>query len=90
MKEGAPAVKLAERDADILWRFDMIRDLPIFPHDAANCSVLIHGDILYVGTSNGVYDGKVVLPEAPSLIALKPVTLLFPAAGAASREGRAQ
>jgi outer membrane protein assembly factor BamB len=68
-KDAAPA-PLNVRDADILWRFDMIRDLPVFPHDAANCSVLIHGDILYVGTSNGVYDGKVVRPEAPALIAL--------------------
>jgi hypothetical protein len=33
-------VKLAPRDADILWRFDMLRDLPVFPNDAANCSVL--------------------------------------------------
>jgi outer membrane protein assembly factor BamB len=70
VRNDMPAVKLTKRDADILWRFDMVRDLPVFPHDAANCSVLIHGDILYVGTSNGVYDGKVVLPDAPSLIAL--------------------
>jgi outer membrane protein assembly factor BamB len=65
-----PPVQLGARDADILWRFDMIRDLPIFPHDAANCSVLVVGDYVYVGTSNGVYDGKVVLPSAPSLIVL--------------------
>jgi outer membrane protein assembly factor BamB len=63
-------VKLAPSDADILWRFDMLRDLPVFPHDAANCSILVHGDFLYVGTANGVYDGKVVLPNAPTLIAL--------------------
>jgi len=63
-------VELGPHDADILWRFDMLRDLPVFPHDAANCSVLVHGDFLYVGTANGVYDGKVVLPEAPTLIAL--------------------
>lgn len=63
-------VKLDTRDADILWRFDMLRDLPVFPHDAANCSVLVQGDFLYVGTANGVYDGKVVLPNAPTLIAL--------------------
>jgi outer membrane protein assembly factor BamB len=70
VQEDAQTVQLTERDADILWRFDMIRDLPVFPHDAANCSVLVVGDYLYVGTSNGVYDGKVVLPEAPALIAL--------------------
>jgi len=68
--EGAAAVELGARDADILWRFDMIRELPVFPHDAANCSILVVGDHLYVGTANGVYDGKVVLPTAASLIVL--------------------
>jgi outer membrane protein assembly factor BamB len=68
--EGAVPVEPGDRDADILWRFDMIRDLPVFPHDAANCSILVMGDHLYVGTANGVYDGKVVLPTAASLIVL--------------------
>jgi outer membrane protein assembly factor BamB len=67
---GAASVNLNSFDADILWRFDMLRDLPVFPHDAANCSVLIHDNLAYVVTANGVYDGKVVLPTAPSLIAL--------------------
>ncbi|MFM8702909.1 MAG: PQQ-binding-like beta-propeller repeat protein, partial [Planctomycetia bacterium] len=68
--EGAEPVEPGERDADILWRFDMIRDLPVFPHDAANCSILVVDDHLYVCTANGVYDGKVVLPTAASLIVL--------------------
>jgi outer membrane protein assembly factor BamB len=68
--EGAAAVVPSPRDADILWRFDMIRDLPVFPHDAANCSILVLDDHLYVCTANGVYDGKVVLPTAASLIVL--------------------
>ena len=67
---GAPPVTLSKTDADILWRFDMLGELPVFPHDAANCSVLLHDGYAYVGTANGVYDGKVVLPTAPSLIAL--------------------
>src|SRR5262249_36519375 len=68
--ENDAPVESTSRDADILWRFDMLRELPVFPHDASNCSVLIHGDVAYVGTANGVYDGKVVLPTAPTLIAL--------------------
>jgi len=67
---GAAAVAPGPQDADILWRFDMIRDLPVFPHDAANSSVLVVGEHLYVGTANGVYDGKVVLPTAASLVVL--------------------
>ena len=68
--EGRPPVEVGPRDADVIWRFDMLRDLPVFPHDATNCSVLVVGDNLYVGTGNGVYDGKVVLPTAPTLVVL--------------------
>lgn len=70
VSEGEEPAKLGPDDADIVWRFDMIRDLPTFPHDASNSGVLVHGDCVYVGTSNGVYDGKVVLPQAATLIAL--------------------
>lgn len=68
--EGADPVELGPHDADILWRFDMLRDLPVFPHDASNCGILVLGEQLYVGTGNGVYDGKVVLPTAASMIVL--------------------
>ena len=57
------------KDADILWCFDM-RTLPIFPHDAASCSVLVHGDFVYVVTGNGVDDLTSPFPLAPSLIVL--------------------
>jgi len=70
LEPGATPMKLESNDADILWRFDMLRELPVFPHDAANCSVLVHGDFVYTCTANGVYDGKIVMPSAPSLIAL--------------------
>ena len=67
---GAKPVDLGPHDADIVWRYDMLRDLPVFPHDATNCSILIAGDCAYIGTGNGVYDGKMVLPTAASLVAL--------------------
>jgi outer membrane protein assembly factor BamB len=67
-----PPVELTTTDADIIWRFDPIDQLGVRPHDAASCSVLIHGDLLYTGTSNGVDEphAKVLAPEAPSLIVL--------------------
>ena len=65
---------------EILWTFDMW-DFGIRPSDACNCSVLIHGDFVYVCTSNGVdrdatahtHDEfrKVPAPEAPMLIVLE-------------------
>jgi len=65
-----PPVAIGPGDADIIWRFDMLHELPIFPHDA-NCSaVLVHGDVLYVGTANGVDDEVTPFPAGPSLIAL--------------------
>jgi hypothetical protein len=68
--DGQPPIELGSADADILWRFDMVRQLPVFPHDATNCSVLVQGDFVYAGTGNGVNDGKIMLPSAPSLIVL--------------------
>jgi outer membrane protein assembly factor BamB len=62
-----------DTDGRLKWRFDMFSQLPVYPHDAANCSILVHGDLVYVGTSNGVtrgHDRTVPCPLAPSLIAL--------------------
>ena len=59
-------------DAKVIWRYDLINELRVSPHDSASCSVLIHGDVLYVGTSNGVDKSheRVVSPDAPALVAL--------------------
>jgi outer membrane protein assembly factor BamB len=65
-------VEPGPKDADILWLYDMVGQLGVRPHNAANCSVLLRGDLLYVCTSNGVEwtHKKVANPEAPSLIVL--------------------
>lgn len=70
--EGKAPVELRPTDGDILWRFDPIDELGVVPHDAASCSVLVHGDLIYLSTSNGVNAAhdKVVAPEAPAVIAL--------------------
>ena len=57
-------------DADILWRYDMITGAAVWPHDASNCAVLVHGDMIYVGTANGVDGEKCPFPDSPSLIVL--------------------
>lgn len=59
-------------DADVLWEFDMIGELKVFPHNMSTGCPLIVGDRLFVTTSNGVDEGHVNVPspEAPSLIAL--------------------
>ena len=69
---GRPPVVPGPQDGDILWRYDMIGELAVWPQDASNCSVLVHGDVVYVCTSNGVDRSHERLPNplAPSLIAL--------------------
>jgi outer membrane protein assembly factor BamB len=67
-----PPVQLGPSDADIIWRLDLIDELGIRPHDAASCSILIHGDLLYLSTSNGVEvtHTRILAPEAPAFIAV--------------------
>ncbi len=67
-----PPVKLKDSDADIIWKLDLIKDLGVMPHDAASCSILIHGDVLYLSTSNGVdvTHEKIPAPDAPAFIAV--------------------
>jgi len=59
-------------DADILWKFDMITELGVFPHNASNTSPVSLGNLLFVGTSNGTSEDhfKVPAPDAPSLVAI--------------------
>jgi outer membrane protein assembly factor BamB len=67
---GQPPLEPGPKDADILWIYDMAAQLGARPHNCANCSVLVDGDLLYVCTSNGVnWQHLAVLnPAAPTLI----------------------
>jgi len=69
---GQQPVEPAEKDADIIWLYDMVKQLGVRPHNASNCSILVHGDLLYICTSNGVdwTHMRVLNPEAPTLIVL--------------------
>lgn len=70
VEPGQPPAAPGPLDGDIIWKVDMIEAVPTFPHDAANCSILVHGNLLYVATSNGTQEITVPLPSAPSLIVL--------------------
>ena len=62
----------SEIDGDIIWKYDMIEELEVFPHNLATCSPIAAGDLLFVETSNGVDEGHIHIPSpfAPSFIAL--------------------
>lgn len=69
---GKPPIEQGPSDGDILWRFDMFKELNVWPQDAASCSVLIHGDVVYTSTANGVdrSHDRLPNPKCPALIAL--------------------
>ncbi|HVL14292.1 MAG TPA: PQQ-binding-like beta-propeller repeat protein [Gemmata sp.] len=59
-------------DADVLWEFDMMKELNVFPHNMATGCPLVVGDLLFVPTSNGVDENHINIPspDAPSFICL--------------------
>jgi len=68
--------KTGKTDEDILWKYDLIGELDVFPHNLAAGSPLIVGDIVYVITGQGVDEGhfNVPVPLAPSFVALNKKT----------------
>jgi outer membrane protein assembly factor BamB len=59
-------------DADIIWKFDMMEEVGAHPHNLANSSPIMHGDLIYICTSNGHDESHVNIPspKAPSIIAI--------------------
>lgn len=70
VEPGQPPVDPGRGDADIIWQFDMLNKLPVYPHDAACCSPLVFGDCIYICTANGTDDRKAPMPLSPSVIVL--------------------
>jgi outer membrane protein assembly factor BamB len=68
-KEEKDTSELAE---DIIWKFNLIGELDVFPHNLAAGSPLVIDGILYVTTGNGVDEGHVNIPSpfGPSFVAL--------------------
>lgn len=66
------AFDLQPTDGDIVWAYDMLKEIPSWPQDASSCAILIYRDYLIVGTSNGVDSShsNVPFPDAPSLLCL--------------------
>jgi outer membrane protein assembly factor BamB len=62
----------SEIDLDIVWKYDMMAELDVFPHNLAAGNPLIAGDLLFTVTGNGVDEGHVNIPSpnAPSFIAV--------------------
>lgn len=61
-----------KQDADIVWNLDMIEELGVFPHNLATSSPVVHGDHVFILTSNGVDEAHLEIPSprAPSFLAV--------------------
>ena len=64
------------KDADAIWAFDMMEEVGTYPHNLANSSPVIWGDLIFVSTSNGHDESHVNVPspKAPAIIALNKTT----------------
>ena len=60
------------QDADAIWAFDMAEEVGTYPHNLANSSPVILGDLIFVSTSNGQDASHVNVPspDAPTIIAV--------------------
>ncbi len=63
-------------DADVIWAFDMMEEVGTYPHNLANSSPVMWGDLIFVSTSNGQDESHVNIPSprAPALIAVNKAT----------------
>jgi len=59
-------------EADVVWDFDMMKELGISQHNMCSCSVTDAGNLLFVNTSNGVdvEHNYIPAPEAPSFFVM--------------------
>ena len=65
-----------EFNADVVWKFDMMEEVGSLPHNLANSSPVMYGDLIFIGTSNGQDESHVNVPapKAPSIIAVNKKT----------------
>lgn len=76
----------ADDDADVVWQYDLIKELGVSPKSMSGCSPTTDGERLYVLTSNGTDESyaKTPSPNAPSFVCfdLKTGKLLWSAKAA--------
>src|SRR5713101_5239001 len=63
-------------NAKVEWKFDMMEEVGLQPHNMANSSPVSYGDQIYISTSNGQDESHVHIPSprAPSIIAVSKKT----------------
>lgn len=61
-----------KKEADVVWVYDMMKEMDVSQHNMASCSITGVGDLLFVCTSNGVdYEHNYIpVPDAPSFFVM--------------------
>jgi outer membrane protein assembly factor BamB len=61
-----------KQEADVVWVYDMMKELGVEQHNMASCSLTSAGELLFVCTSNGVdfEHNYIPAPQAPSFIVM--------------------
>jgi len=61
-----------DQGGDVVWIYDMMGDLDVFPHNLAVSSPLVVGDLVFATTGNGVDENHVNVPSplSPSFVAI--------------------
>jgi len=59
-------------NAKVIWKFDMIKELGVFPKNQSNSSPVTYDNLVIAGTGNGLDENhhRVAAPKAPSMVAL--------------------
>jgi outer membrane protein assembly factor BamB len=67
----AAVVVCAGTDGKVVWQYDMMKELKVFPCFASMCSPLVADGLVFVVTGNGTdSDQKLPSPDAPSFAAI--------------------
>jgi outer membrane protein assembly factor BamB len=66
----------SKADPDVTWKFDMMEEIGVFPHNLANSSPVAYENLIFLSTSNGQDESHVNIPSprAPAIIALDRTT----------------
>ncbi len=72
-------------EADVIWVFDMMKELGVSQHNMADCSVTSAGDTLFVCTSNGVDEAHNGIPAPQRQASSRSIRIRRPCCGLISR-----
>jgi outer membrane protein assembly factor BamB len=74
--DKASTATAAASDKCIVWKYDLAKELGAVQHHVSSCSVLVHGDFVYVCTGNGRWmnSSQPYHPLTPSLVVLSKAT----------------